>query len=567
MDNNDRSVTLTGDLHYPEKTWSEETGKRDPPRVLLTSVFGPYAKDEGYGQKHTFSMELYNNQITRAQGPYSLRMFHNSWGIRMIQANISAPSTVLDFPSLEAFEKELRSHNYDIVGITSIIMNVKKVRLLCDIIRKLSPNSKIVVGGHIAAIPDLGKIIEADHIVKGDGISWMRRYLGEDDKAPIIHPPLLGTFGFRVMGVTLPETQRSPDATIVSSVGCPMGCKFCATSNFFGGKGKSVVFLKTGAEIYQAMCEAESSLKTGDFFVMDENFLLNRKRVMELLELMKANNKSWSLNVFASANAIRQYTMGELVELGISMLWIGLESPRSQFEKLKSADTMKLVEELQSNGIKVIGSTIIGLEHHTPENVIEEIEYAVRHDSDFHQFMLYIPFFGTPLYAELEKEGRLLKDMDHTEFPGLHAFSFKHATISREESERLINWAFQHDFERNGPSFYRLLRTTFRGWMKHKNHPDLRVRKRIERVATPLRTVATAFFWAMERIYKDRDPAMGGQIRSFRLEVEKEFGLLPCLSARLLGPVLVWTTRREEERLARGITYEPRTFIERKNWL
>jgi hypothetical protein len=35
---------------------------------------------------------------------------------------------------------------------------------------------------------------------------------------------------------------------------------------------------------------------------------------------------------------------------------------------------------------------------------------------------------------------------------------------------------------------------------------------------------------------------------------------------RLFGPVLVWTTRREEERLARGVTYEPRTFIERRNW-
>ena len=43
-------------------------------------------------------MELYHNQVTREQGAFSLRMFHRSWGIMMIQENISAPCTVLDFP-------------------------------------------------------------------------------------------------------------------------------------------------------------------------------------------------------------------------------------------------------------------------------------------------------------------------------------------------------------------------------------------------------------------------------------------------------------------------------------
>jgi hypothetical protein len=35
----------------------------------------------------------------------------------------------------------------------------------------------------------------------------------------------------------------------------------------------------------------------------------------------------------------------------------------------------------------------------------------------------------------------------------------------------------------------------------------------------------------------------------------------------LLGPILLWTTRREERRLARGQTYEPPTVLERSNWV
>src|SRR6185437_13773664 len=100
-------------------------------RILLSSVFGPYAQDDSFGSRRINPMELYHNQVTREQGPFSLRMFHRSWGILMIQENISAPTTVLDFPTLAAFEAELTAHEYDVVGITSIIVNVGKVREMC----------------------------------------------------------------------------------------------------------------------------------------------------------------------------------------------------------------------------------------------------------------------------------------------------------------------------------------------------------------------------------------------------------------------------------------------------
>jgi len=271
------------------------------------------------------------------------------------------------------------------------------------------------------------------------------------------------------------------------------------------------------------------------------------------------------LLAFASANALRNYTMEELVQLGLIHVWIGLESPHSNLVKLEGADTIKLVRELQSNGIAVIGSSIIGLEHHTPENVIQEIEYAVSHDSDFHQFMLYIPFPGTPLYKELEAGGRLLKEADLTGFSGLDRFNFRHAAISRDESKRLIDFAFQRDFERNGPSVYRMIRTMFNGWMRHKNHPDPRVLDRFRKLTT-YRNFHCTLLWAMEQMYKNRDKTMSERQRSLRLEMEKEFGFSARMAARLLGPVLLYTARREEERLARGVTYEPRTFIERRNW-
>jgi hypothetical protein len=557
------------EIHAAQKTADEfpthPKGKRA--RILLTSVFGPYAQDDEFGSRSINPMELYHNQVTRAQGSFSLRMFHRSWGIMLIQANISAPCTVLDFPTRQDFARELKQHQYDVVGITSIIVNLAKVREMCRMIRSLSPKSTIVVGGHVAAVPGIEHMIDADHIVRGEGVSWMRRYLGEDDKAPIRHPAIVSGMRTRIMGIRVPDRKGSTAATIIPSVGCPMGCNFCTTSAFFGGKGKFVNFYETGDELYEVMCRMEEDLKVRSFFVMDENFLLHRERAMRLLERMKRGRKSWSMSVFASANAIRKYTMQELVELGVSWLWMGLESPQATYNKLQGAQTQQLTRELREHGIRVQGSTIIGLEHHTPENIMAEIEHAVAHDTDFHQFMLYTPVPGTPLYQQMAEQGRMLSGVDFADVHGQFKFNFKHAAISRDDSKRFLDWAFWRDFEINGPSLYRISRTLLAGWRRYKDFPDARVRERFEHEMNRLSGVYGSALWAMERQFRKVNRSGSDQIRALRQEFRKESGLFSRLLPTVLGPVFLWTTRREERRLARGKTYEPPTIVERTNWV
>ena len=536
-------------------------------RVLLTSVFGPYAQDDEFGSRAINPMELYHNQVTRAQGGFSLRMFHRSWGIMMIQQNISAPSAVLDFPTREDFARELKANTYDIVGISSIIVNVGKVRKMCRMVRELSPSSTIVIGGHVAATPGLEDMIDADHIVRGEGISWMRRYLGEDEHAPIRHPEIVSGLQTRIMGLRMPEKKGNTAATIIPSVGCPMGCNFCTTSAFFGGKGNFINFFETGDELFDVMCHAEASLGVQTFFVMDENFLLHRERAMRLLERMKEAGKVWAMSVFASANAIRKYKVEELVELGVSWIWMGLESPKSNYSKLQGTDSRQLTHELREHGIRVQGSTIIGLEHHTPENIREEIEFAVGHNTDFHQFMLYTPVPGTPLYKEMSEQGRMLEGIDLADIHGQDKFNFRHAAISRDDSKRFLDWAFWRDFERNGPSLYRMCQTMLQGWRRYKDYPDLRVRERFARENVKLRTAYSAALWAMEHYFRKVNREVSGQIHDLRNEIGKEFGMASRIAANLAGPVLLWTTRREERRVAAGLTYEPPTILERRNWI
>jgi radical SAM superfamily enzyme YgiQ (UPF0313 family) len=532
-------------------------------KTLLTSAFGPYARDDQYGSRVINPMELYHNQVTRVEGPFSLRMFHRSWGLMLIQANVAAPCTLLDFPTLDRFVEEIKTRRYDVVGISSITANVLKVKHMCELVRQHQPAAAIVVGGHVASIPDLSEQIDADWIVRGEGVQWFRRFLGEDPNRPIRHPVIPTRIGTRNMGVTVREKPSKVAATLIPSVGCPVGCNFCSTSAMFGGKGKWIDFYRTGDELFDIMCRIERTLGNRSFFVMDENFLFHRRRALRLLELMEQHDKSWILYLFSSAGVLNSYAIEQLVGLGVSWVWMGVEGENSRYAKLDGIDTFGLVRELQSHGIRVLGSTIIGLEEHTPGNIDQVIEHAVRHNTDFHQFMLYTPLPGTPLYAELSAGGRML---DETECPladahGQFRFNYRHPHIPPGMESDLVVRAFQRDFSVNGPSMLRVLRTTLAGWKRYRNDPDRRIRRRFSWEADGMATAYSAVVGAAKRYYR-RNPALYAKMSGLLQEMNREFGWISRMFAAVGGPYVHWKLRQEERRLARGWTYEPPTFYE-----
>jgi hypothetical protein len=211
----------------------------------------------------------------------------------------------------------------------------------------------------------------------------------------------------------------------------------------------------------------------------------------------------------------------------------------------------------------VLGSTIIGLEDHTPENIDRVINYAVSHNADFHQFMLYTPLPGTPLCAELTAKGRMKSE---TECPlpdthGQFAFNYHHPNIQDGRETEFLWRAFQRDFEVNGPSVVRVVRTTLAGWQRYKDHPDPRIRRRFEWGNEGMATTFAAVVAATRRYYR-RDPALQGRMSELLGDLFREFGWTSRLFAMVGGPYVYWRAWREDKRLARGWTYEPPTFYE-----
>lgn len=438
--------------------------------LLLTSVFGPYAVDDQFGRKEN-KMELFHNQVTREQGLFSYRFNHHSFALQFLAHNLLKPVAVLDFPTLDRFIEEIKK-GYKYIGISFIVPNLKKVQEMVRLVRHHSPRTKIILGGHGTNIPGIEKLVQYDHICRGEGVRFLRELMGEDPDRPILHPLAYASFNRQIMGVPLP----TEGGLIVPGVGCANRCRFCATSHFFNAYSS---YLSTGREIFDLCREYEEKMGVTDFGVMDENFLKIPARAKELLELIEQHNKFYTFGIFSSAETLRQLgDLDILVRLGVQFIWIGVESKQEVYDKNRGIDFHDLVSQLRHRGISVLTSAILFLEQHDQQTILEDIDFAVSLKPDYLQFMQLGPIPGTTLYKDYETKGILCKEVPYEDQHGQDMIWFKHPHFTREESRDFLRRAFEHDYEKNGASLLRLMRTTLWGHQYAANHADPRIRRR-----------------------------------------------------------------------------------------
>ena len=267
---------------------------------------------------------MLHEQVTRAQGLFSPRSHHTQFSLEYIAENLEAPAAVLQYPSRRELVRELR-RGYEVVCVAFVLATYHRMKEVVALVRKHSPQSKIVLGGYGTVAPDEMLRPYGDYICREEGVGFMRRLLGEPEiQMPYRHPLIINRL--RVFGK---ETSRT--GIVFGGLGCPNGCDFCCTSHFF--KRKHIRLLPTGADLYRVVeryLEVDPRLS---ILIMDEDFLLNRRRAMEFRECVLRGGKPLSIFVFASVRAVSQYTVTEILEMGIDGMWIGYEGTRSGYAK------------------------------------------------------------------------------------------------------------------------------------------------------------------------------------------------------------------------------------------
>jgi len=416
---------------------------------------------------------VFHNQVTREQGLFSLRFNHPSFGLYFIAENIHAPTVVLDFPSEKQFIKEIKK-GYNYIGISFIVPNFLKAKRMAELIREHAPDSKIVIGGHGTSIPGVEDLIEHDHLCKGEGVKWLRSLLGEDPDRPFEHPIMPTAFNRRVLGAPL----KQDTGIIIPGVGCPNACRFCCTSHFYDRQ--YTPYFETGREIFEICQKIEKDLGFTEFGVMDENFLKQPERAYELVRLMEENNKLYRFSIFSSAETIANMGVEFLTRMGVSFLWIGVESKYEVYEKNKGLDLKKMIRDLRDHGITVLASGILFLEQHTKDTIWDDIQFMVDMESDLVQFMQLAPMPGTALFKDYTAKGIMKNDVPYEEWHGQHKIWFDNPHFKPEETESILRDAFKYDYDTQGSSLLRMCDTAVRGYKTLKQYTDPYMMKRAE---------------------------------------------------------------------------------------
>lgn len=324
-------------------------------------------------------------------------------------------TTYLEVRELE--EMDLLPLDFDLVVISSFSAQIKEAYKLAD--RYRAHNVPVVLGGlHVTAVPDEAAL-HCDSVVVGEGeVVWLNvlrdaaagrlkgRYssfsTGEFDMADSPMP------AFELLDIS-----KYNRLTVQTSRGCPLRCEFCAASILLTRLYKQKPVDKVLAEI-----DRIREIWPRPFIEFtDDNAFVNRRYWKELLTQLKTRKIRW----FAETD-LSVYEDEELLSLlresGCVEVLIGFESPvekglhglemKNDWKRKRWPQYIEVIKRIQSNGIRVNGCFILGLDGHGPEIFGEVYDFTVKSELYDVQITYLTPFPGTPLYERLERENRLL---------------------------------------------------------------------------------------------------------------------------------------------------------------
>ena len=200
------------------------------------------------------------------------------------------------------------------------------------------------------------------------------------------------------------------------SRGCPFNCEFCDIVQMFGRVPRT-----KSAE--QFMREVENLYATGyhgRLFIVDDNFIANRKAVKEMLRLLavwqEEHNYPYMLFTEASIDLAKDDELLDLMtRSGFTSVFVGIESPDSATLRAANknqnatCDMNEAIEKIQRAGIEVMGGFILGFDTDKDDAFDRQLAFISQNGIAQSMVGLLAAMPNTDLYKRLEKEGRIIR--------------------------------------------------------------------------------------------------------------------------------------------------------------
>ncbi len=330
-------------------------------------------------------------------------MLPESWEKRLVDMNVR---TLSDTDLLWA----------DYVFISAMIAQKDSARQVIDRCRSLGVKT---VGGGPLFLPYRDDYLDVNHLVLGEGEITVKDFVAdvlrgsprkvyETDEHPSLDAVPTPLWDMIDMG-------DYASMSIQFSRGCPFNCEFCDIIVMNGRVPRT----KTDEQMLAELDALYRRGWRGRIFIVDDNFIGNKKKVKTLLPKIIAwqNSTGRRMSFFTEASvdlAEDDELMDLMVAAGFSKVFLGLETPseeslrecgKSQNLKRSLSESVRII---QSRGLAVMGGFIIGFDNDPPDIFQRQVNFIQRNGIVTAMIGLLTAVPGTRLYSRLEQEGRLL---------------------------------------------------------------------------------------------------------------------------------------------------------------
>ncbi len=261
--------------------------------------------------------------------------------------------------------------------------------------------------------------------------------------------------------------ERSPYASIHTSLGCPYHCSFCCINAPFG---KSSYRMWAPEVVVDELELLAGAYGVRNVKFVDEMFVLNRAHVTGICDRIIEHRLGDDLNIWAYArvDTVKDEYLDKLRAAGFRWLALGIESAskhvRDGVEKGRfgSEDILKVVKKIQAAGINVIGNFIFGLPDDTHATMQDTLALALETNCEFANFYSAMAYPGSKLYAMANAKGWKLPD----QWIGYSQHSYETEplptdTLTGAEVLAFRDYAFRKYF--TAPSYRRMIDAKFGG--------------------------------------------------------------------------------------------------------
>jgi radical SAM superfamily enzyme YgiQ (UPF0313 family) len=307
--------------------------------------------------------------------------------------------------------------DFDLVAISTFTAQFYEACDVADFYR--AKNIPVVMGGiTVTSLREQAKE-HCTSVVIGEGELLWPELLADFERGEL-KPFYVTNREFDLANAPMPRfdllnPEKYNRLTVQTSRGCPHKCEFCASSILLTPRYKVKPVEKVIAEL-----RAIKKIWAKPFIEFaDDNSFVHREHYKKLLRELAKEKIRW----FTEADvrvAEADELLGLMRDSGCQQVLIGLESPRraslSGIElknnwKLHQHDHYKAaIEKIQSYGVTVNGCFILGLDGDT-RDVFDDVLEFVRDSALYEVQVTFMTAFpGTPLYARLKAEGRILRD-------------------------------------------------------------------------------------------------------------------------------------------------------------